>query len=196
MKFTKIIFGVVLSFMYIVGENYLNDTKIKTIISDDYQSRNHTTDLPNCKMTDTNTNCHLNFTGLDDYQVEILKHQIICNMKLSDFKDFLQQNYNSSQEIFFTEFVFLKATFFDMKPTYLDRGCYQYDKVVYIKNFTENMIKQEINNYFTLLQIFAKIFLGSAVCSSCIYHITMITYSLITAQMLILLNQLVTFNSI
>ena len=196
MKIYQIIFGVVLSFMYIVGENYLNDTKIKTSISDDYQSRNHTTDLPNCKITDTTTNCHLNFTGLDDYQVEILKHQIICNMELSDFKDFLQKNYNISREIFFTEFVYLKAIFFDMKPSYLDRGCYQYDKVIYLKNFTENMIKQEINNYFTILQIFAKIFLGSTVFSCFIYHISLLAYSLISGQMLILMNQLINFSSI
>ena len=126
--------GIVLSGVYIVGENYLNNTTIPTTISENYQSRNLTSDLPNCKITDTNTDCHLNFTGLDDYQAEILKHQIICNMKLSDFKNFIQKNYNMSQEIFYTEFVLLKAVLFDAKPNYLDKGCYQYDKVIYIKN--------------------------------------------------------------
>ena len=147
-------------------------------------------------MTDTNINCHLNFTGLDDYQAEILKHQIICNMKLSDFKELLENTYNESREIFFTEFVLLKAVFFDIKPNYLDKGCYQYDKVIYVKTFTEKMIKQELDNYFTVLQILAKIFLGFAVCSSFFYHISMIIYSIISTQILILLNQLFTFYTI
>ena len=33
-------------------------------------------------------------------------------------------------------------------------------KLSILKTFTEKMIKQEINNYFTILQILAKIFLG------------------------------------
>ena len=53
-------------------------------------------------------------------------------------------------------------------------------------------IKQEINNYYTILQILAKIFLGIAVSSSLIYHVSMIIYSLLSSQLLILLNQLIT----
>jgi len=193
MKFTNIIFGVFLSFMYIFGENYLNDTEIKTSISDDYQRRNYTTDLPDCKITDTNTNCHLNFTGLDDFQAEILKYQIICNMGLTDYKEFIEYHYNNSKESAFTEFLLLKASFLDTKQNYLYKGCYQYDKVIFIKKFTENMIKQEINNFYTILQIMAKIFLGITVSSSLIYHVSMMIYSLVSAQILILLHQLITW---
>jgi hypothetical protein len=193
MKFTNIIFGVFLSFMYIFGENYLNDTEIKTTISNEYQRSNYTTDLPDCKITDTNTNCHLNFTGLDDFQAEILKYQIICNMGLTDFKDFFKEYFNNSREVVFTEFLLLKAVFLDTNSNYLVKGCYQYDKVIFIKNFTENMIKQEINNYYTLLQILAKIFLGIAVSSSLIYHVSMIIYSLLSSQILILLHRLITW---
>lgn len=196
MNVKNFVLGVVVSCVYIVGENYLNNTKIPTTISENYQTRNFTTDLPNCKITDTNADCHLNFTGLDDYQAEILKHQIICNMELSDFKNFIEKNYNMSQEIFYTEYILLKAVFFDVKPNYLDKGCYQYDKVIFIKTFTEKMIKKEIDNYFTILQILAKIFLGCAVVSSFSFHITMIIYSLLSTQLLILLNQLITFYSI
>ena len=193
MKFTTIIFGVFLSFMYIFGENYLNDTDIKTSISDEHKRRNYTTDLPDCKITATNTNCNLNFPGLDDFQAEILKYQIICNMELTDFKDFFKKHYNNSQENVFTELLLLKVIFLDTKLNYLYKGCYQYNKVIFIKNFTENMIKQEINNYYTILQILAKLFLGIAVSSSIIYHVSMIIYSLLSSQLLILLHQLITW---
>ena len=112
-------------------------------------------------------------------------------MGLTDYKEFIENHYNNSKEIAFSEYLLLKASFLDNKQNYLYKGCYQYDKVVFIKNFTENMIKQEINNYYTILQILAKIFLGITVSSSLIYHVSMIIYSLVSSQLLILLNQII-----
>lgn len=96
------------------------------------------------------TDCYYDLNELNEIQVIIKNFKVACNLTDSQFKNHIQNIFEKEKK---NNFVMKYVCHYsDNDYQYLVRGCFNYDRVKYIKEFHKKQIVEVIKNKHILYQ--------------------------------------------